>query len=84
MKELTPFQIKVYNVVSFIPYGETRSYSWVAKRIETSPRAIGKALSRNPLPIIIPCHTRVKKRGEIGGYIGGRELKEKILEIERK
>ena len=61
MKELTPFQIKTYNVVSFIPYGETRSYSWVAKRIGTSPRAIGKVLSVNPLPIIIPCHTRVKK-----------------------
>ncbi|MFH0774190.1 MAG: MGMT family protein [bacterium] len=83
MKELTPFQTNAYNVVLSIPYGETRSYEWVAKRVGTSPRAIGKVLSRNPLPIVIPCHRVIKKTGEPGGYIGGEKLKEKILEIER-
>jgi len=83
LKGLTPFQIKVYNLVSSIPYGETRSYSWIAERAGTSGRAIGKVLSKNPLPIIIPCHRVIKKDGELGGFKCGREMKEKILEIER-
>ncbi|MDI6752322.1 MAG: MGMT family protein [bacterium] len=83
MKALTPFQIKVYNMVSSIPYGQTRSYSFLAERIGTSPRAIGKVLSKNPLPIVIPCHRVIKKSGEYGGYLGGKKLKKKILEIEK-
>lgn len=83
MKGLTPFQTKVYNIVSSIPYGQTRSYTFLAERIGTSPRAIGRTLSANPLPIVIPCHRVIKKSGEYGGYSGGRKLKEKILEIEK-
>jgi methylated-DNA-[protein]-cysteine S-methyltransferase len=84
LKGLTPFQRKIYNLVSFIPYGQTRSYSFIAERIGTSPRAIGRVLSKNPLPIVIPCHRVIKKDGELGGFKCGKDMKEKILEIERE
>jgi len=52
-----------------IPYGETRTYGEIAKRLKTSPRAVGNACRNNPLPIIIPCH-RVLAATGIGGYDG--------------
>ena len=70
-------------MVAQIPYGETRSYSWVAERVGSSPRAVGQALARNPYPLLIPCHRVVGKDGALGGYTGGQELKMKLLELER-
>ncbi|MFZ3063637.1 MAG: MGMT family protein [Actinomycetota bacterium] len=83
---VSDFEKKVYLAVSAIPYGETRSYAWVAEQIGRpgAARAVGQALKRNPLPMIIPCHRVVKSCGDLGGYKYGRRWKEKLLEMERK
>jgi O-6-methylguanine DNA methyltransferase len=80
----TPFELRVWDTVYHIPYGEVRSYSWVAHKIERprEVRAVGQALKRNRLPIIIPCHRVVSKTGDLGGYAGGVELKHDLLRIE--
>lgn len=65
------FMVEVLEETLKIPYGEVRTYSDIAKKLETSPRAVGQALKRNPLPVIIPCHRVVAKNG-MGGYtVGG-------------
>jgi methylated-DNA-[protein]-cysteine S-methyltransferase len=80
----TPFQRQVWQVTKLIPYGETRSYRWVAERMgkPEAMRAVGQALTKNPLPIIIPCHRVVKSDGELGGFTGGVEMKRRLLNIE--
>ncbi len=80
----TPFQRAVWEVTRLIPYGETRSYSWVAEQIKkpNAPRAVGQALARNPLPIIIPCHRVIARHGRLGGYSGGVEIKKLLLQME--
>ena len=65
----TAFQQAVWAYLSGIPLGETRSYGEVARALSSSPRAVGQACRRNPLPILIPCH-RVVARTGIGGYSG--------------
>ena len=65
--EMGDFTAKVLKKVSEIPYGEVRTYSEVSGELESSPRAVGQAVKRNPLPVIIPCHRVVSKSG-IGGY----------------
>lgn|GEM_PF-372840 len=67
----TDFQMGVYRAIAQIPHGETRTYSWVAKRVGQglATRAVGQALRKNPLPILIPCH-RVVSSGTIGGFMG--------------
>lgn len=81
---ITPFEMKVWDTVYGIPYGETRSYDWVAKEVGNPKevRAVGQALKRNRLPVIIPCHRVINKSGDLGGYSGGVELKRKLLKIE--
>ncbi|MGP1353261.1 MAG: methylated-DNA--[protein]-cysteine S-methyltransferase [Parasphingopyxis sp.] len=54
-----------------IPYGEAQSYGEVARRIESGPRAIGRACSHNPLPLVVPCHRVIAAGGRIGYYSGG-------------
>jgi len=83
-KELTHFERKVYTVVKKIPFGETRTYAWVAREIGSSgaSRAVGNALNKNPFPIIVPCHRVVRSGGSIGEYAFGRDLKKRLLEIE--
>lgn len=85
MVRVTEFERQVYLVVSAIPYGETRTYKWVAEQIgrPNAVRAVGRALNRNPLPILVPCHRVVKSNGELGGYKFGLELKKRLLELER-
>ncbi len=80
----TPFQREVWQITRLIPYGETRSYSWLAKKIgkPEAVRAIGQALGRNPLPIIIPCHRVVRNNGKLGGFSGGIEMKRQLLHLE--
>lgn len=81
----TEFQMTVWNAISEIPYGETRTYSQIASAIgrEKSQRAVGTACGLNPIPIIIPCH-RVTACGGIGGYGGGSILKRRLLELESR
>ncbi len=80
----TEFQIDVWNATSEIPYGEVRSYSWVASIIgkPQATRAVGNALGRNPFPVIIPCHRVVRKNGSTGGFSAAAGLKEKLLDME--
>ena len=84
-KERTPFQQKVYEVAGRIPFGQTRSYKWVAKEAGSpeAVRAAGQALKRNPFPLVIPCHRVVKSDGSVGGYIWGSKVKEGLLTLEK-
>lgn len=80
----TAFQIKVWNGLKKIPYGERVSYQELANRIghPRADRAVGTANHFNPLPIIIPCHRVVRKGGQLGGYGGGTALKAGLLALE--
>jgi len=80
----TPFQREVWEATRLIAYGETRSYLWVAEQIKRpgAVRAVGQALSRNPLPVIIPCHRVVAADGKLGGFSGGVEMKRHLLWLE--
>jgi len=84
LSQATPFQREVWEITRLIPYGETRSYTWVAEHLGKAGavRAVGQALARNPLPIIIPCHRVVAKDGKLGGYSKGVEMKRYILYLE--
>lgn len=84
--EGTEFQEKVWNALKTIPYGETRSYKDIAIQIgnDNASIAVGMANSRNPLSIFIPCHRVIGKDGHLVGYAGGMEVKEKLLELEKK
>lgn len=82
----TPFQKKIWRKMSEIPYGEVRSYQWIADRLElgAAARAVGNACGRNPLPVVVPCHRVVRQNGLLGGYTGGSGIKERLLAIEGK
>lgn len=81
---LKPFQRQVLQTAKQIPFGETRSYGWIAERIgkPRAARAVGQALRTNPIPIILPCHRVIRGDGELGGYAGGLALKRKLLRLE--
>lgn len=80
----TVFQKQIWKVLEEIPFGETKSYQDIANAIEkpNACRAIGMANSKNPIPIIIPCHRVIGKNGKLTGYAGGLEMKAKLLQIE--
>ncbi len=80
----TSFQREVWEITRLIPYGETRSYTWVAEQIKRqgAVRAVGQALTRNPLPVIVPCHRVLNIDGKLGGYSGGVETKRQLLFLE--
>ena len=80
----TDFQRKVWDITRLIPYGETRSYSWIAGKIGNlnTVRAVGQALGENPLPVIVPCHRVLTKDGGLGGYERGIEMKRYLLWLE--
>lgn len=82
----TTFQQKVWQEISKIPYGETRTYKELAERIGGIKcyQAIGQACRRNPYVIIVPCHRVVGSHSTLGGYAGGSELKQKLLNLEQK
>lgn len=84
LSRATAFQREVWGITGLIPYGETRSYTWVAEQIKKpgAVRAVGQALGRNPLPIIVPCHRVVNSDGKLGGYNGGVEMKRYLLFLE--
>ena len=80
----TEFQQQVWDEVSRIPYGGTRSYGEVARRLRkpTAVRAVGTANGANPIPIVIPCHRVVGADGSLVGYGGGLDVKAALLEHE--
>ncbi len=80
----TEFQKRIWPVLADIKYGEVISYKQLAILTGNiaAVRAAGGALSKNPLPIIVPCHRIIRSDGYIGGFTGGVDIKEKLLRIE--
>jgi len=81
---LSPFEQKVLEETRNIKYGKTITYSELAEKIGSrAMRAVGNALGKNPVPIIIPCHRVLAKKG-IGGYSEGIDIKTILLELEKR
>lgn len=78
----TDFQMRVWEELTRIPYGETVTYGDVARAVGSSPRAVGGAVGRNPISIIVPCHRVVGSGGSLTGYAGGLDLKQRLLALE--
>lgn len=83
---LTSFQQSVLGLTAEIPFGETVTYGRLAERLDkpNASRAVGSALGRNPVPIVIPCHRVVRSDGSVGGYTAGSGYKEQLLELEAR
>jgi O-6-methylguanine DNA methyltransferase len=81
----TDFQQRVWKALREIPYGETRSYQEIAKKIRKprAVRAVGAANGANPVSLVVPCHRVVAAGGKLGGYAGGLALKQRLLAMER-
>lgn len=81
----TPFQLAVWRELGAIPFGETRTYGWIAGRLghPTACRAVGAANGHNPIAIVVPCHRVIGADGGLTGYAGGVERKRWLLEHER-
>lgn len=85
LSKATTFQKEVWRVARTIPYGETRSYGWISTQLgyrQKAARAVGNALGRNPLPILIPCHRVLHADGGLGGFSAGLKLKQFLLRLE--
>jgi len=82
----THFQQRVWTALRKIPYGETRSYGELAKRLGApkASRAVGAANGRNPISIVVPCHRVIGSDGSLTGFAGGIKTKEKLLKLERE
>jgi methylated-DNA-[protein]-cysteine S-methyltransferase len=82
--EGTPFQREVWSALTVIPYGETVSYSELARQLgrPAASRAVGAANGRNPIPIIIPCHRVIGADGSLTGFGGGLAIKRRLLDLE--
>ncbi len=82
----TPFQLKVWKALLYLPYGETTSYQEIGERAiddkRVSNRAVGNAIGRNPISLIVPCHRVIRKDGGLGGYDAGLDRKKRLLELE--
>jgi methylated-DNA-[protein]-cysteine S-methyltransferase len=78
------FTQQVLRELRKIPYGKVRSYLWIGKRLghTMAARAVGQAVKRNPIPIIIPCHRVIREDGSLGGFSLGEEIKKKLLFLE--
>jgi methylated-DNA-[protein]-cysteine S-methyltransferase len=82
----TPFQRQVWNALKDIPYGETTTYGELAALLgmpRGASRAVGLANGKNPISIIVPCHRVVGSTGNLTGYGGGLERKQRLLDHER-
>lgn len=86
----TPFQKEVWEILLTIPYGKTMTYGEIAKMLadrrglpRMSAQAVGGAIGRNPISIIVPCHRVLGSNGELTGYAGGIDKKAWLLELER-
>ena len=84
--EGTEFQKKVWKALKEIPFGETKSYGEIAKIIgnEKASRAVGMANNKNPIMIVIPCHRVIGANGKLVGYAAGLEVKEILLDLEKR
>jgi O-6-methylguanine DNA methyltransferase len=82
----TEFELAVYRELERIPYGQTATYSQIARAVGRPKafRAVGSANAANPLPLVIPCHRVVAVGGKLGGYGGGPSMKKQLLMMERE
>ena len=78
----TEFQKKVYKILKGIPKGKVTTYKKIAKKLKTSPRAVGNALNKNPYAPRIACHRVIKTNEEVGGFSTGKKNKIKLLKKE--
>ncbi len=84
----TDFQKEVWGILRMIPYGSTVTYGEISSKISEkrgsrmSAQAVGQAVGRNPVAVIVPCHRVIGKDGSLTGYAGGMERKQRMLEIE--
>ena len=80
----TPFQQRVWQALTEIPYGRTRTYGEIARRLgrPRAARAVGGANHRNPLPVVVPCHRVIGAGGALTGYAGGLRIKRFLLDLE--
>jgi methylated-DNA-[protein]-cysteine S-methyltransferase len=78
----TPFQVRAWEALKSIPFGETISYKEEALRVGSVPRAVGLANGQNPVPIIVPCHRVIGADGSLVGFGGGLDLKRALLNFE--
>lgn len=85
LQDGTAFQRQVWDIVRQIPYGSTTTYGQIAAQMHNpgAVRAVGAANGANPVPIVIPCHRVVQAGGKLGGYGGGLDIKDKLLQLER-
>ena len=81
---VSPFTRSVLTATAAVPFGRLATYREIAARIgsPSACRAVGNALGRNPIPVIVPCHRIVRSDASLGGYTGGLGIKERLLEIE--
>jgi methylated-DNA-[protein]-cysteine S-methyltransferase len=81
---ITLFTQRVLKATSLVPFGKVRTYQDIAAEIgkPTASRAVGNALGRNPVPVIVPCHRVVRADGSMGWYTGGSRIKQTLLDIE--
>ena len=81
----TFLQKKIWNELSNIPYGLTKSYGEVAAKVKTSPRYVGNVCGQNQHVLVIPCHRVIRSDGKLGGFsgIGGVKLKKKLIDLEK-
>lgn len=82
----TPFQMKTWEALKTIPYGETRSYGDIARQIgqPKACRAVGMANHNNPVAIVVPCHRVIGSDGSLTGYGGGLPIKRQLLDLEKR
>jgi methylated-DNA-[protein]-cysteine S-methyltransferase len=79
------FQLRVWDLIAQIPYGQTASYGELARALggPQTAQEVGAAVGRNPLSILIPCHRVIGSDGKLTGYAGGLKRKQHLLELER-
>ena len=85
--KITPFQKKAYNLLKKVPKGKVTTYGALAKKLKSSPRAVGQALRVNPFAPGVPCHRVIKSDGSIGGFKGkikGKAIQEKIALLKKE
>jgi methylated-DNA-[protein]-cysteine S-methyltransferase len=80
----TDFQLRVWELITQVPYGQTTTYGDLARRLggRENAQEVGAAVGRNPLSILIPCHRVIGSDGKLTGYAGGLKRKQKLLELE--
>lgn len=85
LSAVAPFQRHVLETARRIRFGEVRSYGWIARQIGhlQAVRAVGTALGRNPVPLLVPCHRVLRSDGGVGGYLFGTRVKDRLLALER-